>query len=1075
MAPERRSLRQYHPLRVATWNVRTLIDHDRTDRPERRSALVGKELDRYKIDIAALSETRLSDDGSCEERASRYTFFWRGKPANEHRIHGVGFAVRTHLVREHNLVPTAVNERLMTLRVPLSNGHFVTLISVYAPTLNTDDDIKDAFYNDLRTCLTHIPRHDKLIVLGDFNARVGRDFETWPGILGKEGIGSCNANGLLLLGLCTEFELILTNTLFRQKNSFKTTWMHPRSKHWHLIDYILTRTKDRSDVHLTRVAKGADDCWTDHKMVYAILSLKLKSPPPGHRPKFHRIRYAVNRLKNPAVAQAFVNRMSDSLQHAPTDEEDSIDEAWIKLKNAVKQAADAEIGSERRVHRDWFDENDAAIAQLIDRKRQARLAAENNPDSASNKARYQELKAIIQTALRTIQTEWWEKMASDIQGYADGRDWRRFFQAVNAVYGTTSNASHPLRSSDNTTLLKDNDNIMKRWTEHFSQLLNRPTTVADDALDSIPQYPLQNNMDDPPILPEISRAISQMKNNKACGPDGIPAEVYKFGGPQLTSRLHDLFTRIWETEQVPSDLKDAMIVTIFKKGDRSVCGNYRGIALLSIAGKVLSRVLLNRLITLAETILPESQCGFRGGRGTTDMIFVARQLMEKSVEQHRDLHMIFIDIEKAFDSVCRRTLWRVLERFGCPPRFTAILSALHNHMLGKVIYGGTVSEPFPIKTGVKQGCVLAPVLFALYLAAVDMHVKTERTIGIPLRYRLDGCLFNLRRLRTTTKTSDTTVSELQYADDNGIMAHEGAELQDSTTAWDEGYRKFGLKMNYDKTKMLSLTSNEQDYRIQVANNNTIECVQRFVYLGSTLSSDNSLDQEITNRIRAAHCSYGRLMRRVFLNHGLRTCTKLAVYQAVVVSSLLYGCETWTLYSRHLKLLEQFHIGKLRRLLRIRWEDRVPNDDVLLRANMQSMEGVIMRHRLRWLGHVQRMPPDRMPVKVLYSELSDGKRSAGGPRKRYKDQLKRSLIAVKIPPEDLPTATSDRTQWRRQCDTGIKQLEAHRRTQNSQKRQRKKKRADDRARGLGPPPTIPCDKCDRFFFSRLGLYSHSRTH
>jgi hypothetical protein len=456
------------------------------------------------------------------------------------------------------------------------------------------------------------------------------------------------------------------------------------------------------------------------------------------------------------------------------------------------------------------------------------------------------------------------------------------------------------------------------------------------------------------------------------------------------------------------------------------------------------------------------------------MIFVARQLMEKSVEQHRDLHIIFIDIEKAFDSVCRKTLWRVLEKFGCPPRFIAIVSALHNDMLGKVLYGGKVSEPFAIKTGVKQGCVLAPVLFALYLAAVDMHVKAERTIGIPLRYRLDGCLFNLRRLRARTKTSDTIVSELQYADDNGILAHEGEELQDSTTAWDEGYRKFGLKMNYEKTKMLSLTSNEQDCRIQVANN-TIEHVQRFVYLGSTLSSDNSLDQEITNRIRAAHCSYGRLMRRVFLNHGLRIRTKLAVYQAVVVSTLLYGCETWTLYSRHTKLLEQFHIGKLRRLLRIRWQDRVSNDDVLQRANIQSMESIIMRHRLRWLGHVQRMPVDRMPLKVLYSELSEGQRSAGGPRKRFKDLTKRTLKAVHIPPEDLPAAASDRTQWRRQCETGILLFETHRREQNTQKRQAQKQRADDRARGLGPPPTIACDKCDRLFFSRLGLYSHSRTH
>ena len=103
-----------------------------------------------------------------------------------------------------------------------------------------------------------------------------------------------------------------------------------------------------------------------------------------------------------------------------------------------------------------------------------------------------------------------------------------------------------------------------------------------------------------------------------------------------------------------------------RKGNRQACDNHRGISLLSIAGKILARVLLNRLIDhMEQDLLPETQCGFRAGRGTADMIFAARQLQEKCQEQHRDLYMGFVDLTKAFDTVNREGLWKIMEKFGC--------------------------------------------------------------------------------------------------------------------------------------------------------------------------------------------------------------------------------------------------------------------------------------------------------------------------------------------------------------------------------------------------------------------------
>lgn len=148
----------------------------------------------------------------------------------------------------------------------------------------------------------------------------------------------------------------------------------------------------------------------------------------------------------------------------------------------------------------------------------------------------------------------------------------------------------------------------------------------------------------------------------------------KQGGYLCTRALHKYITKVWADENVPQQWKDANVVTIYKnKGDKAVCGNSRGISLLAVAGKVLAKVMLQRLIrNTTESILPESQCGFRKSRSTVDMIFTARQLQEKCREQHQDLFMAFVDFSKAFDTVQRELLWEVLIRFGCPKKFVNI-------------------------------------------------------------------------------------------------------------------------------------------------------------------------------------------------------------------------------------------------------------------------------------------------------------------------------------------------------------------------------------------------------------------
>jgi len=220
------------------------------------------------------------------------------------------------------------------------------------------------------------------------------------------------------------------------------------------------------------------------------------------------------------------------------------------------------------------------------------------------------------------------------------------------------------------TLIKDKKDILSPWAEHLQELLNQDNPVDQTIADQLPQLPIILELDTIPSIEEISAAANNLKkNNKAPGHDDIPAEIFKYGGNLLLRRLHSFISNVWASNILPTQWKDANTIMIKKtKGDRAICGNSRGISLISVAGKLLGRVMLIRLLTfVVDTVVPKSQCGFRCARSTTDMIFVARLLQEKCREQHRDLFIAFIDLTKAFDTVNRDLLWQVLGKFGCPP------------------------------------------------------------------------------------------------------------------------------------------------------------------------------------------------------------------------------------------------------------------------------------------------------------------------------------------------------------------------------------------------------------------------
>ena len=203
---------------------------------------------------------------------------------------------------------------------------------------------------------------------------------------------------------------------------------------------------------------------------------------------------------------------------------------------------------------------------------------------------------------------------------------------------------------------------------------------------------------------------------------------------------------------------------------------------------------------------------------------------------------------------------------------------------------------------------------------------------------------------------------------------------------------------------------------------------------------------------------------------MRLVTKINVYCAVVLPTLLYGCEAWTPYRRHIRRLDQFHMRCLRCIANIKWQDMIPNTEVLQRCAQAGIEQDIKRAQLHWSGHLVRMADDRIPKDVFYGELDAGHRTRGGQPKRYKDVLKATLKSCGIPHNSWEATATDSALWRSTCHSGLRDHEEKRCDTLRDKRMRRK--------AIQPSSNIDtflCHVCGRLYASRIGLHSHNRTH
>ena len=907
---------------------------------------------RYDIDILGISECRWTGQGKVKLSTGENVIF-SGREDNLHR-HGV--AIMMSKKAEQTLLEwKPINERIICARF-YSKFLKISIIQVYAPTNEANDEDKEHFYEQLQAVVDGVPKHDILIVMGDLNAKVGDKNEGYENIIGKHGFGARNENGERLVDFCGLNNLVVTGTIFPHRLIHKQTWTSPGGRTKNQIDHICVSRQHRSSIMDTRVMRGADIA-SDHQLVRTKIKLKLKRK---QKAKEHRMKFDTMKLQEPAIKTQFQLKLRnkyDVLQDYD-EVEDVVESKWQDFEDAYKETAKDVLGYRKKGQKPWISKKSWELVE--GRKRLKNNIEQAKSDRIKQKVKddYRNKDKEVKKSMRNDKRKWIDNLATNAEKAAGNGRMKELYEITRTLSNDRSKTSNAVKDKDG-NLLTEESARRERWKEHFEEILNRP--IPDDPVTDIENTPVIEDISTRYITKdEISSAIKKMKNGKAGGKDEITSELLKADINTTVQWLEGLFKAIWDKESIPRTWRQGLIVKLPKKGDLTECGNWRGITLTSVPSKVFGRVIIDRIKEGVDNMLRDEQAGFRSGRGTVEQIFILRNIVEQVVEWQATLYITFVDFEKAFDSVHRESLWKILTSYGIPHKIIKMVQILYKDSECAVLEEGEESDWFKVKTGVKQGDVMSGFIFLIVVDWIMRRSTEGNNTGI--------------RWKFTSKLED-----LDFADDIALVSSSFQHMQTKATKLSHFASKTGLKINKKKTEVLRINS-KCNNRIQIDNHQLNE-VDKYTYLGANVSKQGGGGEDIVNRIRKAWLPFIKL-KKIWSSSKYKLKTKIRLYNALVKSVLLYGCETWKINESDNHKLDTFQFKCLRRILKIRWPYIVSNEDILIRTGLNKISEEVKARRWKWIGHVLRMDDNKHCMTAM-TWKPEGRRRVGRPKTTWR--------------------------------------------------------------------------------------------
>ncbi|KAK3531455.1 hypothetical protein QTP70_020536 [Hemibagrus guttatus] len=581
----------------------------------------------------------------------------------------------------------------------------------------------------------------------------------------------------------------------------------------------------------------------------------------------------------------------------------------------------------------WWNEE---VQDSIQRKRLAKKKWDMDR-TEENRQEYKELQRRVKREVSKAKQKAYDELYTRLDTREGEKDLYRLARQKDRD-GKDVQQVRVIKDRDGRVLTSE-ESVQRRWKEYFEELMNEENEREKrvEGVNSVEQKVDKIRKD------EVRKALKRMKSGKAVGPDDIPVEVWKCLGEAAVEFLASLFNRVLESERMPEEWRRSVLVPIFKnKGDVQSCSNYRGIKLMSHTMKLWERVVEARLRKVVE--ICEQQYGFMPRKSTTDAIFALRILMEKYRDGQRELHCVFVDLEKAYDRVPREELWYCMRKSGVAEKYVRVVQDMYERSRTVVRCAVGQTEEFKVEVGLHQGSALSPFLFAIVMDQLSEEVRQE---------------------------SPWT---MMFADDIVICSESREQVEENLERWRFALERRGMKVSRSKTEYMCVNEREGSGTVRLQGEE-VKKVQEFKYLGSTVQSNGECGKEVKKQVQAGWNGW-RKVSGVLCDQKISARIKGKVYRTVVRPAMLYGLETVSLRKRQESELEVAELKMLMFSLGVTRLDRIKNEYIRGTAHVGRLGDKVRETRLRWFGHVQRRESEYIGRRMLDMELPDNKLARG---------------------------------------------------------------------------------------------------
>jgi exonuclease III len=897
------------------------------------------------------------------------------------------------------------------------------LISAYAPVGVADAIVWEDFMGKLDCCISKKLPGDILIIGCDTNSSIGNTCNSVNTLemssVGKFGHVHRNNAGVRFSTYLETNSLVALTTCFRKRSY--VTWTHPRSKLPHQIDHFVTEKS--SFCNFIDAGAMAPITNSDHRAVMTKLRIKLNFK------KRSTSRQKIARLDQTLLHSANIKNIFCYKVGKYYDESDANLNSYSKLEKAMNKAAHETLPKTNRIQTGWFASNENRLKSLIEERNSA-ISLKLCKPTRSATFRLRKARKELKSEIARTKNNWILNICKELNGPPNRTSiyWDKVKLLRKGLSNIKVSSEKMMKKADGSKCTNSEENA-EVFREHFQKLYGRQPKYDFTVLELLERKPIFEGLDHTPTNAEIIKATTSLKNN-APGESGLTPLMFKtlISNKETLALLREVVVDFWNTENAPEQWEVGLLKIIPKKGDLSCPGNYRGIMLLEIAYKIVAKIVHQRLLPIAESLDHESQCGFRPGRGCNDAVFAVKLAMKKRREHSQETWILFLDLVKAFDRVPRELLWIVLERFGVPPKLINILKALHKNIYVKFTID-PISHVLECCIGVKQGDVLGPILFIMFIAAIMVTWRDIRNHPqCTFRTRND---FVLTGRRPTARGEDFVFGDSEYADDTAVLFDSRESIEADAPGIDTHFGRFGMEVHAghtqidkpSKTEILYVASRDSVYDntklkdVKLNDGKFFPTIDKFSYLGTTLTSDCTDNEDVLQRIKKAGNMFGSLRKCLFDNIKISFRVKGSVYESLILSILLYGCESWCLTENLFRLLRCFHNRCVRVMCGVNmvkvFTDRISTETLLNQLNLGFIDAYICKRQLRWAGHVARMDMSRIPRKMLSSWVNE-KRPIGSPEMTYGRTLYKALKKVDIERDNWHASAMIRDDWRYIC-------------------------------------------------------------